>query len=41
LEPDPAGHPKTAAWYARVTARPSWQAVAALEAKVMERALGG
>jgi glutathione S-transferase len=41
MEPDPATHPKTAAWYARVKARPSWQAVAAVEAKVMERALGG
>jgi glutathione S-transferase len=41
MEPDAATHPKTAAWYARVKARPSWQAVAAVEAKVMERALGG
>lgn len=39
LEPDPATHPRTAAWYDRVKARPSWQQVAALEAKVMERAL--
>jgi glutathione S-transferase len=41
MEPDPAVHPKTAAWYARVTARPSWQAVAALEDKVVARVLGG
>jgi glutathione S-transferase len=39
LEPDAARHPRTAAWYERVKARPSWQQVAALEAKVMERAL--
>ena len=39
LEPDAATHPHTAAWYERVKARPSWQQVAALEAKVMERAL--
>jgi glutathione S-transferase len=39
LEPDAATHPRTAAWYERVKARPSWQQVAALEAKVMERAL--
>jgi glutathione S-transferase len=41
MEPDPAVHPKTAAWYARVTARPSWQAVAALEDKVVAPVLGG
>ena len=41
LEPDAATHPKTAAWYDRVRARPSWQAVAALEDKVVGRALGG
>ncbi|MFC0587873.1 glutathione S-transferase family protein [Novosphingobium aquiterrae] len=40
LEPDPATHPRTAAWYDRVKARPSWQMVAAREAAVMERALG-
>ncbi len=39
LEPDAASHPKSAAWYARVTARPAWQQVAALEAKIMARAL--
>jgi glutathione S-transferase len=39
LEPDAATHPKTAAWYSRVKARPSWQQVAVLEAKIMERAL--
>lgn len=39
LEPDAARHPKTAAWYERVKARDSWKAVAALEAKVMERVL--
>ena len=39
LEPDAATHPRTCAWYARVKARPSWQQVAALEAKVVERAL--
>lgn len=32
---DPADHPKASAWYARVCARPAWQAVAAEEAKVM------
>lgn len=39
LEPDPARHPRTAAWYARVKARPSWQSVAELEDKVISRAL--
>lgn len=39
LEPDAAAHPKSAAWYARVKARPAWQQVAALEAKIMARAL--
>jgi len=39
LEPDPATHPRAAAWYARVKARPSWQAVAALEDKVVSRVL--
>lgn len=29
--PDSASHPKTAAWYARVGARPSWQGVIARE----------
>jgi glutathione S-transferase len=40
LEPDPATHPRTAAWYERVKARPSWEQVAALEAKIVGRALG-
>lgn len=39
LEPDAARHPRAARWYERVKARPSWQAVAEREAKVMERAL--
>jgi glutathione S-transferase len=39
LEPDPARYPRTAAWYERVKARPSWQQVAAVEAKVVERVL--
>ena len=39
LEPDAATHPRTAAWYARVKARPAWQKVAALEDKIMARAL--
>lgn len=39
LEPDAASHPRTAAWYDRVKARPSWQTVAAREAAVMDRAL--
>lgn len=39
LEPDAATHPRAAAWYARVCARASWQQVAALEARVVERAL--
>lgn len=38
MEPDAAAHPRTAAWYDRVKARASWQAVAAREAAVMERA---
>ena len=29
--PDAAGYPRTAAWYARVTERPGWQAVAVRE----------
>ena len=29
--PDAATYPRTAAWYDRVTARPAWQAVAAIE----------
>ncbi|PKB25799.1 glutathione S-transferase [Novosphingobium kunmingense] len=39
LEPDPATHPRTAAWYDRVKDRESWKAVAEREAKVMERVL--
>ncbi len=35
LEPDPATHPATAAWYDRVKARPAWQAVAAREKAVI------
>ncbi len=35
LEPDAARHPRVAAWYERVQARPAWQAVAAGEAKAM------
>lgn len=37
LEPDPASHPGTAAWYERVKARSSWQAVAAREVAVLNR----
>ena len=39
FEPDSARHPRTAAWYARVCARPAWQDVAAREAAVMARVL--
>jgi glutathione S-transferase len=39
LEPDPARHPRTAAWYERVKARPSWQPVAEREAAVISRAM--
>ena len=39
LEPDPATHPRTAAWYERVKARPSWQPVAEREAAVISRAM--
>ncbi len=39
LEPDPAKHPRTAAWYDRVKARPSWQAVAEREDAVISRAM--
>ena len=38
-EPDAARHPRTAAWYARICARPAWQDVAAREAAVMARIL--
>ncbi len=37
FEPDAAKHPRTAAWYARVTARPAWEEVAAKEAAVLNR----
>ena len=40
LEPDAQTHPRIAAWYARVKARPSWAPVAALEDKIVSRALG-
>ena len=36
---NPAAYPKTAAWHARAVARPSWQAVAAKEAALMQRIL--
>ncbi|MDE2437764.1 MAG: glutathione S-transferase family protein, partial [Sphingomonadales bacterium] len=39
LEPETASHPRAAAWYERVKARPSWQKVAAVEAKIMNRVL--
>jgi glutathione S-transferase len=35
--PDKAKWPRTAAWYARVCARPAWQAVAELEAPLAAR----
>jgi len=35
FEPDAARHPLTAAWYARVCARPAWQTVAANEASLL------
>lgn len=34
-EPDAGRHPRTAAWYERVKARPAWQAVAEFEAKAL------
>jgi glutathione S-transferase len=40
FEPDAARHPRTAAWYARVCARPAWQAVAARESAILAK-LGG
>ena len=39
LEPAAATHPKAAAWYDRVKARPSWQKVAAQEQAVMDRVM--
>jgi glutathione S-transferase len=41
LEPDPATHPRAAAWYDRVRARPSWRLVAEREAAVMSRVMPG
>ncbi|MFM5953897.1 MAG: glutathione S-transferase family protein [Novosphingobium sp.] len=35
LEPGADRHPRTAAWYGRVTARPAWQAVAAAESQAL------
>lgn len=35
--PDAARYPRTAAWYGRVAARPSWAAVAEMEAPTAER----
>ncbi|GEO00916.1 glutathione S-transferase [Novosphingobium sediminis] len=37
--PNSHSYPRTAAWHARVTARPSWQAVAVKEASLMQRIL--
>ncbi len=37
LTPDPDTHPRSAAWFARVAARPAWQAVAETEAKSLQR----
>ena len=39
--PDAAKRPRTAAWHARVLARPSWQAVAEREAAQMSKLLPG
>ena len=39
-EPKAATHPRTAAWYARVCARPAWQDVAARESAIMAK-VGG
>lgn len=36
MAPDAARHPATAAWYARVIARPAWVGVAARERKMFE-----
>lgn len=41
MEPDPAKHPRTAAWYDRVKARSSWRLVAEREAAVMNRVMPG
>lgn len=40
MGPDAALRPNTTAWYARVTARPAWQAVAANEAAIMSARAG-
>jgi glutathione S-transferase len=37
--PDTAAYPKTAAWHARATARPSWQDVSGRESALMRRIL--
>jgi glutathione S-transferase len=34
LAPDPAVHPRTAAWFDRVSARPAWRQVAEVEARI-------
>jgi glutathione S-transferase len=39
LDPDPARHPRAAAWYDRVKARASWRLVAEREAAVVSRVL--
>ncbi len=41
MEPDAAKHPRTAAWYARVCARPAWKQVAATEAALFKSRTGG
>ena len=40
FEPDAQKHPRTAAWYARVCARPAWQDVAARETAILAK-IGG
>ena len=40
FEPKAATHPRTAAWYARICARPAWQDVAAREESIMAK-IGG
>ena len=40
FEPKATTHPRTAAWYARICARPAWQDVAAREASIMAK-IGG
>ena len=41
MEPDAATHPATAAWYAKVTTRPAWLAVAEREVQIMASARRG